>query len=365
MQLVISCPGGCAPLLKSELKTLGYNLSQVLSPSTLQLEADESAIAKINLRSRIANKVYLVLAQWISPTFERLFDIVHRVDRKMYIAEKTPVTVNARSNNSLLTSLPSVQSMGKKSISKKLTGNDERREEDPSIEPIEILLSLENNNLQVLLNTTGTSLHRRGYRTHTGEAPLKENLAAALVMTTWRKFRDPFIDLMCGAGTLPIEAAMIAKNIAPGLKRNFAFENFARYSKDLLAHEKEKAMNDIITTKDHLIKWFDIDATMIAIAKENALNAWVSEYIEFSVSDALHYKPGDTPHCFISNPPYGERMQPANLAGLYAFFDGLFIQPSVYGGIVTSYERQPRWDRDPKTFYNGPDKVTFRKKKIS
>lgn len=102
----------------------------------------------------------------------------------MYITEKTPVTVNARSNNSLLTSLPSVQSMGKKSISKKLTGNDERREEDPSIEPIEILLSLENNNLQVLLNTTGTSLHRRGYRTHTGEAPLKENLAAALVMTT-------------------------------------------------------------------------------------------------------------------------------------------------------------------------------------
>ena len=184
MQFVISCPGGCAPLLKSELKTLGYNLSQVLSPSTLQLEADESAIAKINLRSRIANKVYVVLAQGIAPTFERLFDITHRVDRQVYIEDKMPFTMTARSNNSMLTSLPSIQSMGKKSISKKLMGSDQRRQEDMALDPVEIVLSLENNTLQVLLNTTGTSLHRRGYRTHAGEAPLKENLAAALVMTT-------------------------------------------------------------------------------------------------------------------------------------------------------------------------------------
>jgi len=183
MQFIISCPGGCAPLLKSELKSLGYNLSQVVSPSTLQLEADESAIAKINLRSRIANKVYVVLGSGIAPTFERLFDVVHRVDRQKYIHDHQPFVVNARSSNSLLTSLPSIQSMGKKSISKKLLGDDGRWEEDPSIPPVDILLSFDKDNLQILLNTTGESLHRRGYRAHTGEAPLKENLAAALVLS--------------------------------------------------------------------------------------------------------------------------------------------------------------------------------------
>ena len=96
MQYIISCPGGCAPLLKNELKSLGYPLSQVVSPSTLQLEADEAALAKINLRSRIANKVYVVVGQGIAPTFERLFDVVHRVDWKNYIDEKQPFTVDAR-----------------------------------------------------------------------------------------------------------------------------------------------------------------------------------------------------------------------------------------------------------------------------
>lgn len=117
----------------------------------------------------------------------------------MYILEKQPFTVNARSSNSMLTSLPSLQSTGKKAISKKLMGNDERREEDPSVTPLDILISLNNDTVQILLNTTGDSLHKRGYRTHAGDAPLKENLAAAIVLAAGWKFRDPLIDLTCGA----------------------------------------------------------------------------------------------------------------------------------------------------------------------
>lgn len=140
-------------------------------------------MAKINLRSRIANKVYIVLGTGIAPTFERLFEVVHRVDWSRYVIAKQPFIVNARSSNSLLTSLPSIQSMGKKAISKKLMGNDEWREEDEALPALDITLSIDNNNLHILLNTTGDSLHRRGYRTHTGEAPLKENLAAALILS--------------------------------------------------------------------------------------------------------------------------------------------------------------------------------------
>lgn len=182
MQFIISCPGGCAQLLKSELKILGYTKSTVLSPSTLQCEADESAIAKINLRSRIANKIYVVVGSGITPTFDRLFDVIHRMDWEKYIKIGQPFVVTARSNNSLLTSVPALQAMGKKAISKKLTGNDEWREEDTTLPEMEIMISLDNNNVQLLLNTTGESLHRRGYRQHHGEAPIKENLAAALVI---------------------------------------------------------------------------------------------------------------------------------------------------------------------------------------
>lgn len=362
MLYIISCPGGCAPILKNELKSLGYPLSQVLSPSTLQIEADEIALAKINLWSRIANKVYIVLGTGIAPTFERLFEITSRIDRSKYITDKQPFIVNARSNNSLLTSVPSIQSMGKKAISKKLMGSDERWEEDETIPAIEIMLSLDNNNLQILLDTTGESLHRRSYRTHAGDAPLKENLAAALILSTWRKFRDPFIDITCWAWTLPIEAAMIAKNIAPWLKRNFAFEDFARYSKDILQTEKEKAIAAQITDKPHTIIASDIDATMIAIAKENAANAWVAEYIDFSVQDMTLTR--NARGCYLSNPPYWQRMAPENLDAIYDTFDALFNMSENYGGIITSYPWEPSWNFDTKTFYNGPELVTFRKKKL-
>lgn len=135
------------------------------------------------------------------------------------------------------------------------------------------MLSLNDNNVQILLNTTGESLHRRGYRSHTGDAPLKENVAAALIISAGRKFRDPLYDITCGAGTLLIEAAMIAKNIAPGLQRYFAFEKFAWYDKEILGKEITDANAAIITDKEHTIIGSDIDPTMIAIAKENAANA--------------------------------------------------------------------------------------------
>ncbi len=362
MQYIISCPGWCSQLLKNELKVLWFPLSQVLSPSTVQLEADESAIAKINVRSRIANKVFIILAEGIAPTFDRLFDIIQRVDRKKYIKEKQPFIVNARTHNSQLTSIPSLQSTGKKAISQKLMGNDERREEDNTVVPVEIVLSLEQNNLQILLNTTGDSLHKRGYRTHAGEAPLKENLAAALVLAAGRKFGDRFHDITCWSGTILIEAAMIAKNIAPWLKRDFAFETFDRYSHDHLNLVKKKAMEAIITSRHHTIIGSDIDEKMIEIAKKNAENAWVGEYIEFSVQDLTTLP--ETEWCFVSNPPYGERLQPENLKTIYDTFEKLFHGTRNYGWIITSYEWQPKWHWDTKSFYNGPDKVIFRKKKL-
>lgn len=198
---------------------------------------------------------------------------MHRIEWEKYIEEGQPFIVTARSDKSMLTSTPALQAMGKKAISKKLTGNDEWRTEDETREPVEIMLSLNNNTVQVLLNTTGESLHRRGYRSHTGDAPLKENVAAALVISSGWKFHEPLYDITCGAGTILIEAAMIAKNIAPGLQRYFAFEKFAWYDKEILSTEIKRANEVIIKDKEHVIIGSDIDPTAIAIAKENAENA--------------------------------------------------------------------------------------------
>lgn len=158
---------------------------------------------------------------------------------------------------------------------------------------------------------------------------------------------------------------MIAKNIAPGLKREFAFEKRDWYPKEHIKNEREKAESEVMLDKQHTIIASDIDPVVIQIAKENAQNAGVSDYIQFSEKDmTAHVGELRAPSCFISNPPYGERMNPDNLQAIYKTFDALFSQEVVYGGIITPQESRVSNEelRTTKTFFNGADKVTFRKK---
>jgi 23S rRNA G2445 N2-methylase RlmL len=229
MKYILTCPFGTTQIAKKELSILWYKAT-ITSQTSLEFDWDEAAIARVNINSRIGNKLFLILASWTAKDFESLFGVVSSVDRSKYIAPKQPVLTDALTRHSLLTSVPTIQWITKKAITKKLTGSDERREEDNTLQAIDIMITLDRDLCYVLLNTTWESLHERGYRQHAGVAPLKENLAAAFVLSSGRKFSTPLVDPFCGAGTICIEAALIAKNIAPGMNRWFAFHGFSEFS---------------------------------------------------------------------------------------------------------------------------------------
>jgi len=369
MNFAITCAAGLESVLKKEIEIAGYKLIGSW-PTLVRFQGDLSAIAKINLRSRVWNKLFLELEQHITSDFNQLFDLVQKIDRKIYV-QGNPVVVNAITKQSLLTSTPTIQSIVKKSIVKKiLNGKEWQLPEDHSKETIEVLVHIERDMCSVLLNTTGESLHKRWYKKATGEAPINESLAAGLLLLSWRKFSEPLYDFFCGSGTIAIEAALIAKNIAPGSFRTFAFQHFDRYDKKLFYKELESAKAKIMTTKQHTIIASDIDPTMISIAQENAKHAGVADYITFENKNISDYM--DAPELawtLVSNPPYGLRMNTYDLEKIYYTITELFTKhPKLHWGIISSYERfspeNDGWTRKKSMFFNGGERCRFYKKTL-
>lgn len=369
MNFAITCAAGLESILKKEIEIAGY---QVIGswPTLIRFKGDLSAIAKINLRSRVWNKVFLELEQHITADFNALFDLVSRIDRKMYV-QGNPIIVTAISKQSMLSSTPTIQSITKKSIVKKiLDGKEWQLPEDHSKEAIEILVHIERDMCSILLNTTGESLHKRGYKKATGEAPINESLAAWLLLLSGWKFSEPLYDFFCGSGTIAIEAALLAKNIAPGIFRWFAFQHFARYDQTLFTTELQAAKAKMMLTKQHTIIASDIDPTMISIAQENAKHAWVENYITFTTKDIAEYiNDPELAGTLVSNPPYGLRMNTYDLEKVYYTITELFTHhPKLHGGIITSYERflpeddGGTWKKS--MFYNGGERCWFYKKTL-
>ncbi len=369
MNYVITCAAGLESILKKEIEIAGY---QILSswPTLVRFKGDFSAIAKMNLRSRVWNKLFLELGQHITSDFNQLFDLVQGLDWKMYV-QGNPIIVTAITKQSLLTSTPTIQSITKKSIVKKiLDGKEWQLPEDHSKEAIEILVYIERNMCSILLNTTGESLHKRGYKKATGEAPINEALAAGLLLLSGRKFSEPLYDFFCGSGTIAIEAALLAKNIAPGSFRTFAFQQFKRYDQNLFTTEVISAKSKVMLSKQHTIIASDIDPTMMSIAQENAKHAGVADYIIFETKNISDYM--ETPELawtLVSNPPYGLRMNTYDLEKVYHTITELFIKhPKLHGGVITSYEwflPEDEWGTRKKSMlYNGGERCWFYKKTL-
>lgn len=357
---------------------MGYKAT-ITSHTSVEFEWDEAAIARVNINSRIGNKLFLILATGQAKDFEGLFGVISSVDRSKYIAPKQPVLTDALTRQSLLTSVPTIQWITKKAITKKLTGSDERREEDNTLQAIDIMITLDRDLCYVLLNTTWESLHERGYRQHAGVAPLKENLAAAFVLSSGRKFSTPLVDPFCGAWTICIEAALIAKNIAPWMNRWFAFHGFEWYPNSHFKDAMTVAEAKIMTDKKHVIIGHDIDPVMIDIARKNARNAWVEEYIDFSVRDFMtspvtpawislsaEENNQDNRFSIVTNPPYWERMNLADSMMLYRRLldlyenneniNGWFISNAPDVETLFNYRL---WKHSK--FYNGPLECSFYK----
>ena len=369
MQFFITCTPGVESVLRKEIEKIsGTNL--VVSDRGILCSGTESLMAELNVWIRTGNRVYLVLAEKKTRTFDELFDTTSAIDWRKYIPKDAPIIVDAVSVKSELESIPAIQKTIKKAIVTKITGDRESLlREDGKISGIHVFALIRENTMLLLLDTSGEPLHKRGYRTEALEAPIKETLAAAMVLLSGWRYKEPFLDPFCGSGTIAIEAAMIAKNIAPGLSRSFAGEGFPWYNIEFFKQAKEQAKTKIITDRKYAITGSDSDKEAVKIAENNAKRAGVSDTIAFENKDFKSYVQEYLSGALVSNPPYGIRLQDYDLDLLYKDISIVFTKnTSLFGGIITSYDfgkytRPNLWKN--RKLYNGNELCYFWSKKFT
>ena len=348
--LLVPCHFGLEAVLKREIYDLGYEITKV-EDGRVTFEGDEEAICRANIFLRTAERVMIQVGRFKATTFEELFQGIKNLPWEEYIPEDGKFWVKkASSINSKLFSPSDIQSIAKKAMVERMKQKYHKEwfKEDGAAYPVRIFLLKDE--VTVALDTSGDSLHKRGYRTMTSKAPLTETLAASLIMLTpWRKDRI-LVDPFCGSGTFPIEAAMIAANVAPGMNRDFTAEEWTNLIDRKLWYECVKEAEDMIDTTVKVdIQGYDIDGDVIKAARENAKRAGVEHMIHFqqrAVADLSHPKKYGF---IITNPPYGERLE--DKADL----------PELYTQIGQVYQRMDSWSMFLITSYTDTEKYIGRK----
>lgn len=341
MELIAPCHFGLEAVLKKEIIDLGYDISEVTDGRVIFI-GDAEAIARINIWSRTAERVLIKVGSFHAETFDELFEGTKAIAWEDYIPKDGRFWVTkAASVKSALFSPSDIQSIMKKAMVErmKLTYPVDRFDESGEDYPVRVFIHKDN--VTIGLDTTGDSLHKRGYRLLSSKAPIAENLAAALIMLTpWRADRI-LIDPFCGSGTFPIEAALMAAGIAPGLNREFRacdWEHIvpSRIWKDAYDEARESVNKDIKTD----IQGYDIDDDMVRIARENARLAGVEDLIHFQRRDVKDLSHPGKYGFIITNPPYGERIgEDDDLAGLYDTIGERFLSLDSFSlYMITSYE---------------------------
>lgn len=290
-----------------ELQNLGYKTKS--ENGRVFFEGYQADIVKTNLWLRSADRIKILLKEFPAFSFEELYDKTYAFDWAELLPVDAKFPVKGRSVKSKLHSEPDVQSIVKKAIVDKMTQQYHRRgflPETGSEYPLDV--HIYKDKVRLSLDTTGQSLFKRGYRVEHGGAPLKENFAAGLIQLTPFNGSHPFIDPMTGSGTIAIEAALIAKHVAPGIWREFTYDKFDWFNKDIHPELIEEAKGMI--TKDHApIYASDIDQSILEIAKVNAHNAGVLQDIEFKQVAVKDFTTDLENGIIIANPPYGKRLK--------------------------------------------------------
>lgn len=306
-KLIATCAAGIESIVGNELKHLGYKVN--VENGRVRFDGDVADIAKTNLWLRTADRIKIVVGEFTAKTFEELFQGVESLNWEDFLPLDAEFPVAGKSQKSTLHNVPSVQAITKKAIVTKMSTVYHRRTKLPETGALyQIEVAINKDKALITLDTTGSSLFKRGYRVNKGGAPLKENMAAALVLLARWYPEMPFVDPVCGSGTIPIEAALIGCNIAPGLKRNFAFENWDWVDKDIVKQAREQAQAAIKKDVDLDISGYDIDGSMIEIAKENAVQAGVQDIVNFKQMAVKDFKTDKINGVIVANPPYGERL---------------------------------------------------------
>ena len=307
IKLIATTNMGLEAVTKRELQDLGYNDLEV-SDGKIKISCQLKDIAILNLRLRTAERVLLLIDSFRAETFEELFDKVFEIRWWDYIAEEDQFIIQGRSRKSKLFSISDCQRITEKAIIEKLKMKYKVSWFEKSGPRVKIEVSLLNDIAEITMDTSGDGLHKRGYREVNYKAPLSETIAASLVkLTFWNKDRilaDPF----CGSGTIPIEAAMIEKNIAPGLMRDFDFVNFKFFDEEIFKEEKKKCYSEIKYDEKLEILASDVSHKAIQIARANSEILGLDEDISFFQKDIRDLDLPDDYGIIITNPPYGERI---------------------------------------------------------
>lgn len=365
-ELIAPCHFGLEAVLKQEIIDLGYDVSQV-EDGRVTFIGDDEAICRSNIGLRTAERILIKAGSFHAETFDELFENTKDIPWEEYIPSDGKFWVaKAASIKSKLFSPSDIQSIMKKAMVERLKQvyHVSWFSEEGKNFPVRVFLKKDN--VTVGLDTTGDSLHKRGYRRYAAKAPIAENLAAALIMLTPWKDNRILVDPFCGSGTIPIEAALMAANIAPGMRRGFTALTWQHLIDKKVwddCYEEAREMADMSVSVN--IHGFDNDPEMIKIAKQNAHLAGVDQMINFDVRDV-----GDLSHdgkygFIITNPPYGERLEEkGNIPPLYKKLGEQFKKLDTWSlYVITSCEEAQKYlgrkaDKNRK-IYNGMLKTYY------
>ena len=363
--LIATAAAGLEAVVGREVRELGYDCQ--VENGRVRFQGDVRAIIETNLWLRAADRIKIIVGSFPAKTFEELFQGVFALDWEHYLplGARFPIS-KAKCVKSKLHNEPSVQAISKKAVVKKLQKHYARPEGVPLMEngpEFKIEVSILKDVATVMIDTTGSSLFKRGYRTEKGGAPIKENMAAAILqLSNWYPDK-PLIDPTCGSGTFCIEAVMIARKMAPGLRRSFAFEEWNWVSDRLIQEVRTEAARKVDRELELDIMGCDIDARMVEIAKANAQAAGVAGDITFKQMRVQDLRSDKINGVIISNPPYGERLSDdAGVTKLYAEMGEVFEPLKTWSKfILTSDEAfESKYGRQAdkkRKLYNGTLKV--------
>lgn len=366
LEWIAPCHFGLEAVLKREIQDLGYEISQV-EDGRVTFYGGIEAVCRANIFLRTAERILLKVGSFKAVSFDELFEKTKSLPWEDYIpADGKFWVTKASSVKSRLFSPSDIQSIMKKAMVERLKTRYRIQwfTEDGASYPVRVFLMKDI--VTVGIDTSGTSLHKRGYRPAAGKAPISETLAAALIMLTPWKGDRILVDPFCGSGTFPIEAAMMAANIAPGMNRSFTAEAWTNLVEKKYwyqaADEAEAGINDSIDTD---IQGYDADGDVIRTARQNAENAGVGHLIHFQQRPVKELSHPKKYGFIITNPPYGERLEDkAKLPALYREFGESFERLDSWSAyMITSYEDAERYfgrkaDKNRK-IYNGMLKTYF------
>lgn len=339
MTLTVPCPLGTESITAHQVRQLGYETETVVDGS-VTFEGDEEAVALANINLRSGERVLIKMGEFKALSFTELFDNVKKLPWEDFIGKNDTFPVKGYSLKSKLFSVPDCQSIIKKAVVQRLSERYNVSWFEETGPMYRIQFSIMKDNVTIYIDTTGAPLYKRGYRAEGVLAPLRETLAFSMIdISRWRGDR-PFIDPFCGSGTIPVEAALYALNIAPGLNRSFECEKWDVFKNDIFKYAREEARDN--EERDNKVEIYgsDIDPDAVSLAISNAKKAGVADKIRFFRADVKDVRAFPDKGIVMCNPPYGERlMDKKSVERLYAAMGRKFAEyENASKLILTSYE---------------------------